>query len=201
MKFFTPFLLLSATTTDAFSVAPPPAAEVSTVVIVPDTQATATATTLSHTSYSNLPSQQRLFEKSALVAQSPSVILSAASTNDVANTQLVNIVDIHYDGSVPTTEADEYVVVKNFAKEAIDVSGYYVYVFTSGTQGPTFTFPKGSVIKPGSTVRIYTNEVHKETGGYSYGTKKAIWNNRGGLAIFRDANGKKIGEYKYKVGA
>ena len=69
---------------------------------------------------------------------------------------------------------------------------------TTGTQGPTFTFPKGSTIKPDTSVRIYTNEIHKETGGYSFGSGKAIWNNKGGLAVLKDSTGKKLGEFKYK---
>jgi len=45
---------------------------------------------------------------------------------------------------------------------------------------------------------VYTNEVHKETGGYSFGSGKALWNNRGGLAVLKDASGKKLMEFKYK---
>jgi len=83
----------------------------------------------------------------------------------------------------------------------MDISGYYVYVATSGTQGPTFTFPKSkkdpTVLKAGESVRIYTNEIHKESGGYSFGSGKAIWSNKGGLAVLKDGAGKKIGEFKY----
>jgi len=71
-------------------------------------------------------------------------------------------------------------------------------VATTGTQGPTFYFPNKSVLKPNQSVRVYTNEVHKETGGYSFGSGKALWNNRGGLAVLKDASGKKLMEFKYK---
>lgn len=108
--------------------------------------------------------------------------------------------DVRYDGKVPKTEADEYVTIANTSKTAapVDVSGYYLYVATSGTQGATFTFPKGSTVKPGQSVRVYTNEIHKETGGYSFGSGKALWNNKGGLAVLRDARGNKVSEFKYK---
>jgi hypothetical protein len=123
----------------------------------------------------------------------------AAKSTNVAPGSGVSITDIHYDGIVPKTEADEYVIISNGSNNApVDVSGYYIYVATTGTQGPTFYFPKGSTIKPSSSVRIYTNEMHKETGGYSYGSGKALWNNKGGLAVLKDSNGKKLGEYKYK---
>jgi len=89
-------------------------------------------------------------------------------------------------------------VLTNKSKDPVDVAGFYVYVSTSGSQGTTFTFPKNSVIKPGTSVRIYTNEIHKETGGYSFGSGKALWNNKGGLAVLRNVKGDKLGEFKYK---
>lgn len=148
------------------------------------------------TSTSNLPSQKQLSEisKSANIA-TPAI--PPKSTN-VASGNGIMITDIHYDGDVPKTESDEYVVISNVSNSPIDISGYYIYVATTGTQGPTFTFPKGTFIKPGSSFRVYTNEIHRETGGFSFGSGKAIWSNNGGLAVIKDSNGKKLGEYKYK---
>jgi len=151
---------------------------------------------------SNLPSQKDLLQQTSI--QSPispmfenrfssTMMLSYAVTNDG-----VNIVDLNYDGVVPTTESDEYVVIRNESKSSVDVSGYYIYVATTGTQGPTFFFPKNTTpIKPGQSYRVYTDEVHKESGGFSYNSKKAIWSNNGGLAVLKDADGKKLSEYKY----
>lgn len=140
------------------------------------------------TSSSNLPAQSELLQRASF----STINLAAA-----APTSVVAISDINYDGKVATTEADEYVVVTNASKGPIDVSGYYIYVATTGTQGPTFTFPKDSILKPGQTIRIYTNEIHKESGGYSFGSGKAIWNNRGGVAVLKDMKGTKLGEFKY----
>lgn len=131
---------------------------------------------------------------------STSMMISAASTNQVSSAA-IQIADIFFDGKVPTTESDEYVVIKNYGKGPADVSGYYIYVATTGTQGPTYYFPKGTILKPGQAVRIYTNEIHPETGGFSFDSKKAIWSNNGGLAVFKDNNGKKIMEFKYKKAA
>jgi len=126
-------------------------------------------------------------------------IAPAAASTNVAAGSGVTITDIFYDGVVPKTESDEYVVVSNQSKSTVDISKYYIYVATTGTQGPTFYFPKdASLLKPGASVRVYTNEIHKESGGYSFGSGKAIWSNNGGLAVLKDANGKKIAEYKYK---
>ena len=129
------------------------------------------------------------------------VTTAAAPATAPTGKETATISYINYDGKVPTTESDEYVVLSNGSKTAsLDVSGYTLYVATSGTQGATFVFPTSSTssIKPGGSVRVYTNEIHKESGGYSFGSGKALWNNRGGLAVLKDAKGNKICEYKYK---
>lgn len=191
-------LAMSVSMTEAFTVVPPVA-----VQLVATPQQVAPVSPLS-----NLPSQRELMAQSASSSSTLSLSTAAAptavaakpakSTNVAAAGSGVIISDINFDGKVPTSEADEYVVVTNGSKAPVDISKYYIYVATTGTQGPTFFFPKDTYLKPGASVRIYTNEVHKETGGYSFGSGKAIWNNRGGLAVMRDNNGQKLFEYKYK---
>ncbi|VEU34810.1 unnamed protein product [Pseudo-nitzschia multistriata] len=179
---------------NAFTVAPP-------LVIDVPTPSFSTSSSVIQTSSSNLPSQLQLLDKvgsltvAASAATAPAPAPAAAKPAKAAAP--ISIVDISYNGNVPRTEADEFVVVKNNSKDTIDVSGYFIYPATSGTQGSTFYFPKGSAIKPNASVRIYTNEIHKETGGYSWSSGKALWNNNGGLAVLKDSNGKKLGEYKY----
>jgi len=99
---------------------------------------------------------------------------------------------------VPKTEADEFIQLTNGGNTPLDISKYYVYVATTGTQGPTYYFPKGTVLKSGQSIRVYTNQVNMATGGYTFGSGKAIWSNNGGLAVLKDDKGKKVGEYKYK---
>ena len=171
--------------------APPPPVEQVKV-------AQSSAATAPVTSASNLPSQQELAQK-AKAAEQPQQ--KAPKSTNVAAGAGITISDIRFDGKVPKTEADEYVVVTNNSNAPQDVSGYYVYVATTGTQGPTYYFPKGTTLKPNQSVRIYTNEVHMETGGYTYGSGKALWSNNGGLAVLKDSKGKKITEYKYKPSA
>lgn len=132
-------------------------------------------------------------------ATAPAAAAAAAakSSTNVAKGAGISIADIFFDGKVPKTEADEYVVIQNSSKNNLDVSGYILYPATSGTQGSTFKFPKGSTIKANSSVKVYTNEIHKESGGYSWGSGKALWSNKGGLAVLKDNSGKKLGEYKY----
>lgn len=199
----------------AMSVTAPPPPPQEQVVSASASASSSASTTAYSSSPSNLPPQKELAEqsKSKSTKAAPSVIskdTTAPSTpppksTNVASGTGITISDIHYNGDVPKTEADEYVVISNNLKTPIDISGYYLYVATTGTQGPTFTFPKGTTLAPGgssssnnkATVRIYTNEIHKETGGYSFNSGKAIWKNNGGLAVLKDAKGKKIMEYKY----
>ena len=187
---------------------PPPAATVASSASSAPTAPTTTA--------SNLPSQKELLDKSSSTTPTPSSPTAAAATTTPSTasksaapataTKLgtgITISSINYDGQVPKTESDEYITILNNSKSPMDISGYYIYVATSGTQGPTFTFPKATknnnptVLKAGESVRIYTNEIHKESGGYSFGSGKAIWSNKGGLAVLKDGAGKKIGEFKY----
>eukprot|EP00978_Attheya_sp_CCMP212_P020807 scaffold60102_cov53-Attheya_sp.AAC.5 len=194
---FTTAFIMMMQITQAFIVVPPNAAGVSPLVeqvrVVPSVVDLSSAPVAS--------SSNVLISQIMLAAADANNKAPAAKSTNVASGSGVSITDIHYDGIVPKTEADEYVIISNNGSNnnvPVDVSGYYIYVATTGTQGPTFYFPKGSSIKPSSSVRLYTNEIHKETGGYSYGSGKALWNNNGGLAVLKDSNGKKLGEYKYK---
>ena len=41
---------------------------------------------------------------------------------------------------------------------------------------PVFAFPSFD-LGPDESLRVYTNEVHPESGGFSYGSTRAVWNN------------------------
>jgi hypothetical protein len=186
---------------DAFGIANTPQAVVHQTDIVIDSSLEKYSSIIPLTPSTRIPSQKDLLSSTPSEIDSyfgSSLMLSAVS-NNLADTVGAYIADINYDGKVPKTEADEYVVVKNGSKTPTDISGYYIYVASTGTQGATFYFPKGTPpLGPGKTVRVYTNEIHKETGGFSYGSGKAVWSNNGGLAVMKDGKGKKICEFKYK---
>lgn len=77
-------------------------------------------------------------------------------------------------GLVKTTEADEYVEVLNQGTGAVNLEGWQLIDQSDGT--PQFVFPVYS-LQPQSSVRIYTNEVHPESGGFSFQRGASIWNN------------------------
>lgn len=98
----------------------------------------------------------------------------------------VEITDIQFDGAETRTEADEYVEITNSADADADLSGWQLH-----SQGAkqVFTFPQGTVVAAGQSVRVYTNQVHPESGGFSFKSSRAIWNNRGDIAQLTDGSG------------
>ena len=86
----------------------------------------------------------------------------------------VQITYIFYDGLVYRVESDEYVEITNLGSEPQDLAGWVLKDISEGY--PSFTFPS-YVLAPGQSIRVYTNEIHPEYGGLSFGYGKAIWNN------------------------
>ena len=86
----------------------------------------------------------------------------------------VQIASIFFDGVVPNSESDEYVEIVNLGDAAQDLSGWMLKDNNEGT--PVFEFPSW-ILKPGDVVRVYTNEIHPEWGGFSFGRGTAVWNN------------------------
>ncbi len=41
------------------------------------------------------------------------------------------------------------------------------------------------MLEAGQSVRVYINEIHEEYGGYSFGSGKAIWNDRIGKGVLK----------------
>ena len=81
---------------------------------------------------------------------------------------------IFFDGLVKTTEADEYVQILNEGSSVVDLSGWRLIDRADGS--PEFTFPSYQ-LQPQQWVRLYTNEIHPESGGFSFQRKSSIWNN------------------------
>jgi len=116
----------------------------------------------------------------------------------------VIISNINYKGHVKGTESDEYVEITNGSKSTVDISGYSVldidhHGTLKETVGTTFVFPTPTELTPGKTVRVYTNQIHKKSGGYSFGSGKAIWNNKGGKGVLKDRDDNEISQNVYTV--
>ncbi|MBA7486669.1 hypothetical protein ES707_22230 [subsurface metagenome] len=107
----------------------------------------------------------------------------------------VQITCIFYDGQVPRVESDEYVEIKNLGTEAVDLAGWVLKDISEGY--PSFTFPS-FVLAPGQSIRIYTDEIHPEYGGFSFRHGKAIWNNKDpDTAALYDTQGQEVSRKSY----
>lgn len=107
----------------------------------------------------------------------------------------VKITKIFYDGLVPRTESDEYVEITNLGSEPVDLKGWVVKDISEGY--PSFVFPS-YVLQPGKSIRVYTNEIHPEYGGFSFGSGKAVWNNSSpDTAALYNAQGQEVSRKSY----
>ncbi|MCH7736057.1 MAG: lamin tail domain-containing protein [Chloroflexi bacterium] len=81
---------------------------------------------------------------------------------------------VFFDGLVRTTEADEYVQVLNQGQITVDLLGWRLVDESDGF--PEFAFPAYE-LQPQASVRVYTNEDHPDSGGFSFQRKSSVWNN------------------------
>jgi hypothetical protein len=117
----------------------------------------------------------------------PDIIITA-----VADVYMSNLV---YKGQVKRTQSDEYVELTNRGNKAADISGWKIT--SAGSPKQWFIFPKGSVLDAGKSFRVYTNEVHPETGGFSFASKTAIWNDLGDELNLFNAKGENVATLAY----
>jgi len=108
--------------------------------------------------------------------------------------QRVAITDIFYDGKVKSVESDEFVEITNQGFSHVDISGWKLHADDSRQD---FAFPAGTVLRSGQSIRVYTNETHPETGGHSFGVKRAIWNNKTDEGKLFDAAGTQVSSRRY----
>ncbi|MFN2248686.1 MAG: lamin tail domain-containing protein [Candidatus Promineifilaceae bacterium] len=105
----------------------------------------------------------------------------------------VQITGINFDGVVARVESDEYIVITNTGIAVINIGGWHL---NAGDAGQDFTFP-GFDLAAGQSCRVYTNESHPETCGFSFGSGKAILNNKGDCVYLFDGSGAQIASRCY----
>lgn len=111
----------------------------------------------------------------------------AAAPGDVQITYIFN------DGLVAQVESDEYAVITNNGGSPVNIGGWRL---NAGDPGQDFTFP-GFDLQPGQSCRVYTNEYHPDTCGFSFGSGKAIWNNKGDCGYLFDNTGAQVSQRCY----
>ncbi|MEQ3513299.1 lamin tail domain-containing protein [Pseudoalteromonas sp. BZB3] len=105
----------------------------------------------------------------------------------------VGITHIFFDGNDPKKESDEYIEIGNLGNHIIDLSLWEIT--SNGRQ--RFQFPVGSKLMPHSELRVYTNQINESTGGFSFNSNRAIWNNNGDVGRLFDYQKVLVSEYAY----
>lgn len=103
----------------------------------------------------------------------------------------VIISSIRYDGDVPQVESDEYAVITNRGGAAVNIGNWRL---NAGEPDQNFTFPNFD-LQPGQSCRVYTNEFHPESCGFSFGRGDAIWRNSGDCGYLYNAEGVEVSRF------
>ena len=85
--------------------------------------------------------------------------------------------------------------ILTLGSEPQDLSGWVLKDIDEGY--PSFTFPS-YVLALGASIRVYTNEIHPEWGGFRFGYGKAVWNNKDpDTAALYNAQGQEVARKSY----
>jgi len=105
----------------------------------------------------------------------------------------VVLTDLSFNGKASAAEPDEYVEFQNQATVPQDMSGWRI----ASVRGAQTYFFAGLVMQPGQICRLYTNEVHPEWCGLTWGKATAQWNNAGDRANLIDPIGTVLSSIGY----
>lgn len=108
----------------------------------------------------------------------------------------VTITEIQFDGIEGRGEADEYVEITNHGDIPAEISDWTI----SAGKNQDFTFPDNTVLEPGGAIKVFTNKVVPESGGFSFNSKTAIWNNKEDIGRLYDYRQQLVSELHYKDG-
>jgi hypothetical protein len=100
---------------------------------------------------------------------------------------------IFYEGVVHWAESDEYAEIFNQGPRAVNLDRWRL---NAGDPKQDFVFPDFEM-EPGQACRVYTNEIHPQTCGFSFGIRRAIWNNNGDCGYLYDAVGALVSQCCY----
>lgn len=103
----------------------------------------------------------------------------------------VVISSVRYDGDVLQVESDEYAVILNRGGVAVNLGGWRL---NAGEPDQNFYFPSFD-LQPGQSCRIYTNEAHPESCGFSFGRGDAIWRNSNDCGYLYNAGGAEVSRF------
>jgi hypothetical protein len=124
--------------------------------------------------------------------ETPTPTETGTATATPVNTGSITIVTVVYSGSA-ANQADTYVEIRNDDVSNIQLQGW---VLRNNLGTPSYTFPSYVMI-PGKVCRVYTNEVHTDTCGFSFGSSSPIWDSAADCAYLFDSSNLLIGQKCY----
>ena len=121
-----------------------------------------------------------------------------AAPTPAAGHELVQITGMRRDGAINPNEPDEYVEITNQGTVAQDLTGWHLDSERGAASGQVFHFPSGLVMQPGQVCRVYTDEVHPEWCGLSFGYRKSgVWSNsEPDAAVLFDGDGAVVSRWE-----
>ncbi len=95
-----------------------------------------------------------------------------------------------------TNRIDEFVILRNKGSEPVSLEGWTLHERQAGKRNPAiYTFPSGSVISGGGTLRVYSAMNEENTEYEHFFGRSNIWNNSGGdTTVLTDPNGNQVSE-------
>src|SRR5205814_3809288 len=110
--------------------------------------------------------------------------LPAAGNGQVQDNKSVQITNINFNGQKGSNEPDEYVEITNQGTQPVDMTDWLL----QDSGGRNFYKWESYILQPGASIRVYTNEVHPESGGFSFQSARAIWANSGDVGELYDSD-------------
>ena len=122
---------------------------------------------------------------------SPTITTPTSTTDSTGG---VEIIDLFYIGDASKNEADEYVEISNNGTQLVQLNGW---TLSNNSRTYVYNFPNYS-LNPGQVCRVYTNEFHSESCGFSFATLgKPVWDNSSDCALLLNAQGIIVDKYCY----
>jgi large subunit ribosomal protein L4 len=141
------------------------------------------AETAMPTAQAEMQTEAPVEEPTAETRPGPSRRKSEAETPTIVAGNVV-IATVHYQG-------EEYVQLRNDNDLPVDLGGWTLRDKKDEKQ--SMTFPEGTELKPGSTVKVFTEPGHR----LSFNSKSAIWNDAGDIAVLLNPDGKEVSRFAY----
>ena len=89
--------------------------------------------------------------------------------------------------------------IRNEGNDGIDLKNWRLKDISDGR--PEFIFETPYSLGPGDIVRVYTDEIHREWGGFTFDYGNPIWNNENpDKAGLFDPSGRLVSEKSYPPG-